>query len=160
MRLYKEAWHQEVTSKRVSDSFISEYRDIISRYDEMFSKLCDLEGKLSQKEVSLWDGLSKESKDEVGAPQHYRAKLNAIQQWWSKNRPRGRANFQVTLPKDRKKAADMIESELDVMGKILKYGEDQLGGLEKKMMPELHEQPEEESPPAPTFTGSRRLRSE
>ena len=140
----KEAWHQELErkAKRVSDSFISEYRDIISRYDDMFSSLCDLETKLSKKECSVWDGLSKESKDEVGNPKHYRSKLNAMQQWWSKNRPKGRANFPVTLPKNRKRAAQMIEAELDVMGRVLKYGEKQLEKLKEKIVPEVGEQPE------------------
>lgn len=151
----KEAWYRELEreAKRVSDSFISEYRDIISRYDDMFASLCDLEQKLSKKERCIWDGLSKESKDEVGNPKHYRAKLNAMQQWWSKHRPKGRANWPLTLPKDRKRAAQMIESELEVMDKILKYGEKELEKLEKKLEKKLTPEVTEksENPPAPVI---------
>lgn len=134
--IHREAWYQEITAKRVSDSFISEYRDIISRYDDLFSSLCDLESKLEAKEASLWDGLSKESKEEVGNPINYRAKLNAMQQWWATHRPKGKANYSLTLPKDRKQAAKMIESELEKMEKLVKYGEKQLEKMKDSLLPE------------------------
>lgn len=138
-------------AKKVSDSFVAEYRDIISRYDDMFSKLCELEEKLSKKECSLWDGLSKESREEVGEPKKYRTKLNAMQQWWSAHRPVGKATYPVTLPKDRKRAAKMIEAELDVMDRVMKYGEKKLKELEDEMLPEIKETPEAENSPV-TFT--------
>lgn len=146
----REAWFQETSprtrlAKRVSDSFIAEYRDVISKFDEAFERLCDLEDKLSRKSADLWEGLSKEGKEEVGSPRNYRTKLNAMQQWWSKRRPKGKANYPLTLPKDRKDAAWMIESEIDVMSKLLKYGEKELEKM-KSQMPEVTE-PTEDNPP-------------
>lgn len=138
-------------AKKVSDSFVAEYRDIISRYDEMFSTLCDLEERLSKKECNLWEGLSKESREEVGDPKKYRTKLNAMQQWWSSHRPVGKASYPVTLPKDRKRAAKMIEAEIEVMDRVLKYGENKVKELEEDMMPEVKETPESENSPV-TFT--------
>lgn len=149
--IHREAWYQEITAKRVSDSFISEYRDVISRYDDLFSRLCDLESRLESKEACLWDGLSKESKDEVGNPKHYRAKLNAMQQWWSSNRPKGRANFALTLPKDRKQAAKMIEAELEKMEKLVKYGEKKLEKLKEDLLPEDSVDTEENPPVTQIF---------